>query len=1122
LTRRSKPRLNPRALAALQAFGRTDSGAWEPLADRRGAETLIVDERPHEVFNGAGDLVGLGFKVRLFRRGREVPIDGHRLIVNPPVNVPEGDSYREDPGRAALDAVWDSIKTAPNSRLWRKPHGTVTTIYAGTSDGFLTSTNATYSTARAGGTLAANDTGTTLQVGQVSGFAIYETFLHFDTSAIGTDTVTDAALALYLTTDLSSTDFLVEARAQSWTGGGLTTGDWVPGADLGSKTLYASVDTNGIGSTGAYKTFTQEAALRTAAMTGSVEMVLASSRTRTGSSPSSTEYVIFSSANETGTTQDPKLTLTHEPGPIISSVSPSIVTSGLTGVVVNGTTFGALAGDAKVELGSTDDHDTATLVEQTVTSWSDTQIILGAINSTGLSLGTVYVYVTDETDRVSPGFAITLAAPPVIGGVNPPNFEDGQTAIVVTGSNFGATQGTGKLELIDGLDYGSATKVVQTVTAWSNTSIEFTAVRDDLPFTVYAVVTADNGLRSAPFAVSFGDPPPATTQGWTQVVLYGSPAAGAITRLRNLEIHEQINSAGYATWTSPLEGDVALATLGRQVTIEREGEGEIWPGPGCRAKIASVETKEIGDTGTFEVDFVAVGEADELGGEPLWASLPVLDGTVQAAANALVANTQDSWTVVVTGSGYQPLTKVWGLTNVLPALKELAEIANAYWRPVPTPRTVEIKNYHSPSGLLLTNALHGSTDSQVGLIASVRRYTHERPVVNAVQPYGKTDTDAIFDLRYSTRTSPYEIKEFVRPPFVIDQDRGHLVGSGLTAGNTYKVESLNLEALGVTRALVVFAALPATSSALRLLTANGKEAVKVFDQNIGGWTIAAHLLTNPSAGWQKFSAEVTAAQDHAFRAISLDNVLQEPAQESTYGAIRHVAVANGTSTTPSVTVNSDPDDLVIDFLLLPSYTSGSIAPGSGQQLISPSSTVLVVGFSSKRLGASPTRTMSWTLGVSQAWILAAVSIKPYRNLYLEDADSIADHGRHYQALPLGTFRVVDAASYTEASNTLYDAAADYLTNSKDGEWHVEVDLAYLPGHPLNWLPGDTVDLDYVSPELTLQETGLIVTERIQRFDDEGVRWWTLDLSNKPVLRPRPFETLQRLQERLQAAQANQV
>ena len=1119
---RRRPRPSPRALSALQAFGRGSSEPWQRIVDRRGSETLYVDERPHEVFNKAGDLVGVGFVVRLFRRGREVPIDGHRLIINPPGLVPDGDGFRPDPLRAGLDAVWDSVKAAPNPQMWRKPRGTVTTVYAGTSDGFLLSSNATYSTARAGGTLAANDSGNTIQVGQTVGFAIYEAFLHFDLSSIGTDTVTAADIDLYLTTDLSSTDFVTEARTHSWTGSGLTTGDWVAGASLGALTLLATLDSNGIGSTGAYKTMTAETALLTACMTGSVELVLASSRQRNNNQPSGLEYLIFSSADESGTTQDPKITVTHFPGPLISSVTPSIVQDGQAGVVIDGSTFGVQIDDAKLELGSTNDHDTATLVTQSVTSWGDEELIW-TVSRGGLGLGARYLFVTDSTGRVSPGFPITLAAPPEITGVTPPSIEDGMAGVVFSGLNFLSDQGTGKLELIDGLDYTTATKVLQTITNWTANALTATIVRDDLPFAAWAVATADNGLRSAPFAVSFGDPPPATDQGWTQIVLYGSPAVGSITKHRGLEIHEMINGAGYAKWTSPLDSaDVALATLSRKVTIEREGEGEIWPGPGCRGRIALVEPREIEGTGTFEVDFVAVGEPDEIGGEPIYASLPVLGASVQQAADLLVENTEEPWTVVVSGSGYEPVTKVWGFTNVLPALKELAEIANAYWRPVPASRTIEIKNFHSSSGLLLTNSPNATTQSQAGQIASIPRKTHERPIVNAIQPYGKTDTDAVFDLRHSTRSTPYPIKSFVRPPFVIDSDRGHLTEAMLIAGNTYKVESLSLESLGFTRGMVVFLAVPTTSSALRLLTANGKEAVNIFTQNVGGWTIAAYLLINPAAGWQKFSAEVTAEQDHTFRAITLDNVLQESALESSLGAVRHVAAASGTSTSPSVDVNSDPDDLVIDFLLLPSYSSGAVTPGSGQALISPQSTVLVTGWSTKRLGASPTRTMSWTLGTSQAWILAAMSIKPYANLYIEDETSIATHGRHFVARPMGTFRVPDSSSYEEAANTMFDAAADDLTNGADGQWHLELDMAFVPGHPLNWLPGDTVDVDYVSPQLTIQEVGLIVTERVQLFDDAGVRHWRFDTSNKPVLRPRTLEALKRLQERMAAAQANQV
>lgn len=63
------------------------------------------------------------------------------------------------------------------------------------------------------------------------------------------------------------------------------------------------------------------------------------------------------------------------------------------------------------------------------------------------------------------------------GEILPIDGED----IVCTGINFGASQGTGKLELANSLNYDEATVVVeQTIVSWSDTEIVFDVVPGDL------------------------------------------------------------------------------------------------------------------------------------------------------------------------------------------------------------------------------------------------------------------------------------------------------------------------------------------------------------------------------------------------------------------------------------------------------------------------------------------------------------------------------------------------------------------------------------------------------------------------------------------------------------------
>ena len=82
-------------------------------------------------------------------------------------------------------------------------------------------------------------------------------------------------------------------------------------------------------------------------------------------------------------------------------------------------------------------------------------------------------------------------------------FRDQDTGITITGTNFEASQGTGKVELASSSDYGTATLVEQTTTSWGDTSVDFTVDLSTLtPGTLYLFVTNDSGDRSSGFEVT--------------------------------------------------------------------------------------------------------------------------------------------------------------------------------------------------------------------------------------------------------------------------------------------------------------------------------------------------------------------------------------------------------------------------------------------------------------------------------------------------------------------------------------------------------------------------------------------------------------------------------------------
>jgi len=207
-------------------------------------------------------------------------------------------------------------------------------VYSDTTDGHLLSisgtdddegggTAGTYAAARAGtgdGGIYALTALASLRIGQAKfvnpagfTFEVYEAFLAFDTSSVGSgSTVSAAVLNLTSQSDQSTTDFTIEARLYDW-GTGLTTADW---QSAPSGTLLAHRDTaSGWTAATAYD-LTDDAFAANVSKTGTTRLLLCSSRTTAGTSPTTDvgESVIAYSADQTGTTSDPKLTVTYAAG----------------------------------------------------------------------------------------------------------------------------------------------------------------------------------------------------------------------------------------------------------------------------------------------------------------------------------------------------------------------------------------------------------------------------------------------------------------------------------------------------------------------------------------------------------------------------------------------------------------------------------------------------------------------------------------------------------------------------------------------------------------------------------------------------------------------------------------
>ena len=238
---------------------------------------------------------------------RTVVVDGMTL---------EADNFREDMVQGARIAIEHTVRVVTKGGA--QPHvkakpGTVSTFYSGTADGYLWSFDATYTTARAGPSDGAADADVSLINGQFyngsTTYGVHESFADWDTSAIGTDTVSAATLSLWAVTDDSTSNFTSRIRLYDW-GATLTTADWIAGADLSGNTLLATFASAGV-TTGAYNDFTDVAFPANVNTGGATRVVLSSDELEAGNAPAAFQRIIWSSANVAGTTQDPKLVVTH-------------------------------------------------------------------------------------------------------------------------------------------------------------------------------------------------------------------------------------------------------------------------------------------------------------------------------------------------------------------------------------------------------------------------------------------------------------------------------------------------------------------------------------------------------------------------------------------------------------------------------------------------------------------------------------------------------------------------------------------------------------------------------------------------------------------------------------------
>jgi len=209
------------------------------------------------------------------------------------------------------------------------------------------------------------------------------------------------------------------------------------------------------------------------------------------------------------------------PGPSITSLSVVSAPVG-TAVTLSGANFGATQGTSTVTFNGT---------AATPTSWSTTSIVVPV--PTGATTGNVVVTVGGIPSNSIP---FTVLPTPIIAGVNPSSGQIG-TAVTITGTNFGATQGLSTLTF---------SGIAASVTSWSNTSITAvvpTTLTGNVVVTVAGVASNGSNFTVLPPTITSINPTAGPVG--TSVTITG-------TGFGTLGNVGQVNFSGAGAYASPI------------------------------------------------------------------------------------------------------------------------------------------------------------------------------------------------------------------------------------------------------------------------------------------------------------------------------------------------------------------------------------------------------------------------------------------------------------------------------------------------------------------------------------------------------------------------------------------
>ena len=751
---------------------------------------------------------------------------------------------------------------------------------------------------------------------------------------------------------------------------------------------------------------------------------------------------------------------------------------------------------------------------ETGTENPGTSTLIGSIGWVGITLAVRPAYVPLEP------FVLTVADH---------TLADAQSGVAITGYNFINPKGSGKLYIGDRNVFEDAVLVEQTTTAWTDTGITFTVVKGSLTYgTRYLYVLNSDGGVSDPFAITIIEPlpteetaPSAIAEVWA--LIYGSPPVAGLVNITELSLTDGVEQIGTATFSVPKKAEgVSSALVESEIGIWRKDEGEIFRGFITEKKMV------IDRNGEKMMRFNCFDLGYELQRLNTHRGFRWEEANVQDVLNDIVG-LASGWTIEAIGD-FIPITKSIDNMNLLEAIKEIAGIANAFWRIYPATRSIQFRTDPHETGLVFANVGNANVDSRISVISSFDEYSEDgSTVVNRIIPEAKADGDAILTLKESNRTTPYTIQNlFTVPPSIVD-----IQAADGASDDDDQIMNLQTVTYGDNRWYTLDVLQTPSTKNIRSLAVGSRPLYNTLTGAVsaaGATSRQTHFEgIDPPRGSVSLGLDgVDTALVTDFVAVGIaykDSHLVWPmfigttATPDYHGTGSSAAIESG----PSLDTNDQ--DIVVSVLIRATYADAT-PTGTDQELVFSQSTQWGKVFVSVQPGDnSGQTTSSWTLtSPGDEWWHCQWVVKAALVYYIEDAASVAAYGLHEQVVPMGTFIKLSQAGITDISNAMYDYACYLMSKTKDPQKFWGFSCSWVNRGPLDWICGDYADVIYHDEDGEEINDRLIPVSRTQEFNRDGTRSWKITFSDRVQFKldEAGVWLLESLKQRVAAIQINQA